>query len=219
MKQKGISVLTIFLVVILFCSFSHAQSQQITNGLNYLFSTQNPDGSWNGTLHRGPFSATVNVIETLSILGQGNTAAYSNAVYWLQAQELEITEQLSDRIYVLSVAGNDRDVLISYIENMTGAWGGHDDYDINNLDTALVIRALKKINFQDQNMIYAAVDYLISTQNADGGWGLQQGMDSEVYYTSLFSKTLQQFPLTTSIATAINKAMNYLLAHQNVGAP
>jgi hypothetical protein len=40
-------------------------------------------------------------------------------------------------------------------------------------------------------------------------------MDSEVYYTALISSILQQFPQTTSIATAINKATAYLIAHQN----
>lgn len=217
MRQSVMSVLGGFFILILFCSLSYAQSQQVTNGLNFLFSTQNPDGSWNGTLLRGPFSTTVNVIDTLSVLGQGNTSAYSNAVSWLQAQDLETTEQLSDRIYVLSAAGTDRALLISYIESITGAWGGYEDYDINNFDTSLAVRALKKINYQDQNMISAAVDYLISTQNTDGGWGFKEGMDSEVHYTALISKTLQQFPRTTSIATAINKATTYLIAHQNVG--
>lgn len=216
---RTLTFLLVILSVIFFCKVSFAQTPEITNGLNYLFATQNPDGSWNGTFERGPFSATVNVIETLAILGQGNTAAYSNAVSWLQSQTLETTEELSDRINILSSADADRDLLISYLDAMSGAWGGHADYNINNLDTSLAIRALKKINYQDLNMIYFGIDYLISTQNSDGGWGLQQGMDSEVYYTSLFSKTLEQFPRTTSIATAINKATTYLLAHQNVGTP
>jgi large repetitive protein len=218
MRQKLISLITGFFVITLFCSFSYAQSQQITNGLNYLFSTQNPDGSWNGTLNRGPFSSTVNVMETLSLLGQGNTAAYSNAVSWLQAQELETTEQLSDRIYTLSVAGTDRDLLISYVDSITAAWGGYEDYDVNNIDTSLTIRALNKIKYQDQSVISYAVNYLLSAQNADGGWGFKQGMDSELYYTTVISTILQQLPPTASITASINKALAFRSASPKVGA-
>jgi len=55
----------------------------------------------------------------------------------------------------------------------------------------------------------------LSTQNSDGVFGFYQGDDSNVYMTALVSITLQQFQRTTSIATAINKATSYLIAHQN----
>lgn len=210
-------MITGFFVVISCCSVSYAQSQGITNGLNYLFSSQNPDGSWNGTLNRGPFSSTVNVIETLSVLRQQNIPAYSNAVLWLQAQDLRITEQLSDRINTLSAAGTDRDLLISYIDSVTGAWGGCDSYDVNNLDTALAIGALRKINYQDQDLIYSAVSYLIGIQNADGGWGFKQGMDSELYYTTSIINILQQMQQTPAISASIEKALAYRVTSRNTG--
>jgi prenyltransferase beta subunit len=218
MTRKGTSLLAGFLIgTLLFCSLSYAQSAQMTKGLNYLFSTQNPDGSWTGTVNRGPFSTTVNVMETLSMVGQGGTPAYSNAVSWLQTQNLNITEQLSDRIYVLSAAGADRDLLISYIDSEEGAWGGYEDYDVNNLDTALSIRALMKISFQDQTLLNAAVNFMLSSQNADGGWGLKPGMDSELYYTTFISKILQQLPQTPAITASIERAYAYRSASQNPG--
>ena len=217
MRQKGILFITGFLIIALSSSPSYAQSQQLTNGLNYLLSTQNPDGSWNGTLNRGPFSATVNVIETLLVLRQQNTAAYSNAVLWLQAQDLRITEQLSDRINTLSAAGTDKNLLLSYIDSATGAWGGYDSYDVNNLDTALAIGALRKINYQDQDLIYSAVSYLIGMQNADGGWGFKQGMDSELYYTTSIINILQQMQQTPAISASIEKALAYRVTSRNAG--
>lgn len=211
---------TIYLTCIFLLFFSaptSAQSPQITNGMNYLLATQNPDGSWGGDASSVDIlPATVSVIETLQVLNQTGTQNYSNAVLWLQNQTLETTDYLSERIHALAVAGTDRDLLLSYLDEIyTGAWGGYLDFEANNLDTALALLSLRKINYSDQNIISYAQGYLVSTQNTDGGFGFYQGDGSNVYMTALVSMTLQQFPQTTSIATAINKATSYLIAHQN----
>lgn len=207
----------VLLTVLFSISLSYAQSPQITKGLNYLFSSQNSDGSWTGTLNRGTFSTTVNVMETLSLLGQGNTPVYSNAVSWMQAQNLAITEQLSDRINILADAGTDGNLLVSYYDSETGAWGGYDGYEVNNVDTVLAIRALKKINYQDQTIINSAVNNLLTAQNTDGGWGLKQGMDSELYYTTFISTVLQQLPQTPPISAALQRAIVYRNANKDAG--
>jgi len=210
------AILFLFLFQFLFAFSISAQTIEITNGLSYLTSTQNPDGSWgNDITDTELLPSTVSVIETLQILNQTGTSNYSNALIWLQLQGLETTDYLSERIHALSVSGTDQDLLISYLDDMTGAWSGDDSPDVDNLDTVLALSALKRINYADQNTIDYAVNYLVGNQNPDGGWGLKAGMDSEVYYTALISSTLQQFQRTTSIATAINKATSYLIAHQN----
>lgn len=215
-NMKKIVMLWVFIIQCIAISVAFAQVPSITNGLDYLASSQTSDGSWGSDLTDTELlPSTVSVIETLQSLNQTGTSNYSNALIWLQLQGLETTDYLSERIHALSVAGTDQDLLISYLDDMTGAWGGDDSPDVDNLDTALALRALKKINYSDQNTIDYALNYLLSTQSADGGWGLKAGMDSEVYYTALISYTLQQFPRTTSIATAINKATSYLIAHQN----
>jgi prenyltransferase beta subunit/protocatechuate 3,4-dioxygenase beta subunit len=213
--SKRIMSLLIILSVIIFCPVANA-TPEITNGLSYLISTQNPDGSWGSDITDSEIlPSTVSVIETLQRLNQTNTSNYSNAIIWLQLQGLETTDYLSERIHALSVSGTDQVLLISYVDDMTGAWSGDDSPDVDNLDTVLALSALNKINYSNQNTIDYALNYLIANQNADGGWGLKAGMDSEVYYTALVSSILQQFPQTTSIATAINKATTYLIAHQN----
>lgn len=215
MSKKGIFLSVVFLFLLFSASFSYGQSQQITNGLNYLASTQNPDGSWPGTVKRGALPTTVDVLETLSLLGQGNTTAYTNAISWLQSQALETAEQLSERISALSVAGTDNVLLMSYLDPDTSAWSGDNSPDVDNLDTVLAVFALKKINYVDQNTLNAVINYLLSTQNPDGGWGFRIGDESNIYMTALVSSILQQLPQTTTIATAINKATTFLLAHQN----
>ena len=218
--RKKISIVLFFIILLTLFTTSFAQSLEITNGLSYLTSTQNLDGSWSGILYRGTLPTTVTTIESLSILGQENTPNYANAVLWLQTQDLNTTDYLAERIHALSVAGTDDDLLLSYIDQLVYAWGGYAGYASNNLDTAFALIALNRINYSDQNTIDYALNYLLSTQNADGGWAFRQAQDDEtyesnVYMTAIVSSTLQQFPRTTSIATAINKATAYLIAHQN----
>lgn len=95
-------------------SVSFAQSAAIQVGLNNLFSTQNPDGSWGSDSSETEIlPCTVAVLQTLQLLNQTNTESYSKALLWLQGQGLDFTEYLSERIRVLSVAGNDVYLLIS----------------------------------------------------------------------------------------------------------
>ncbi|MFZ3136226.1 MAG: prenyltransferase/squalene oxidase repeat-containing protein [Thermodesulfovibrionales bacterium] len=209
------AILVLFLFHYLFISSVFAQTPEITNGLNYLTSTQNPDGSWGSeSTTTEILPSTVSVIEALQTFNQTGTYNYTNAVSWLQVEGLDTTDYLSERIHAISVAGSDSDLLLAYLDELIYAWGGYEGFYVNNLDTVLALQALKKINYSDQNTIEYALNYLIASQNTDGGWGLKTGFDSEVYYTALVSSILQQFPQTTSIATAINKATVYLINQQ-----
>lgn len=121
---------------------------------------------------------------------------------------------------ISSLASNGKDVssLISILvslQNPDSGWGISSSYIVSNpVDTTLTLQALKSLNYPDQNIISSALGYLLSTQNPDGGWGFYSGDSSNVYMTALVSSTLQRFPQTTSIATAINKATSYLISKQ-----
>jgi len=213
------------LILILFTLLLHTSgiAQPITNGLNYLTTVQNPDGSWgNDTSNTDSLPATVAVIETLQVLNQTGTANYTDAVIWLQNQSLDTTDYLSERIYALSVPGSDKDILLSYLDDLAMAWGGYDGYGVNNLDTSLALFALKRINFSDQNAINSALGFLLFTQNPDGGWGFYPATcstcaadPSNCYMTAVVASTLQQFAPTTALVTAISKGADYLVTHQN----
>ncbi|MEW6418767.1 MAG: carboxypeptidase regulatory-like domain-containing protein, partial [Nitrospirota bacterium] len=225
--KKLIFILMLFLSFC-FVSQTYSQTIEIDNGITWLINNQNQTGSWGNTstsLNNEYFS-TFSVLETLKRLEQDNTTAYQNAIQWLQAEELINTSYIAFRLSILSNAGfdltTDTNTLLSYI-NINNGWGGYIKYKSNNFHTALALQALKAVNYSDQTIIQSAIDYLLSTQNSDGGWGFypspcsgcNDGDESSVYMTALVSMTLQQFPRTTSIATAINKATDYLIAHQN----
>jgi len=221
--MRRVAIILLIILQFILIQKTFAELSSITNGLNYLTSTQNPDGSWgNETSETDILPSTFSVMETFQLLNQTSSQNYTNGLFWLQNQPLDITEYLSERIHLLLMSGADSDLLISYFNELFNAWGGFNDgYKANNYDTTLALQALKATSYSDQNIISAALYYLTSNQNPDGGWGFRpstgsgQAEDSEVYYTALVLSTLQQFSLTTTLATAINKATSYLIAHQN----
>ena len=208
----GIISITLFLT-----SFSFAFSTSINNGILWLTNAQNPDGSWGSN---ADFTAldTSTVLDTLKYL-EISSPAYSNGITWLSSQYSFLLDLLSRKILSLYMAGIDISTDLSTLINsrdLDGGWGGDVDSTSMINDTILALQALKAVNYSDQTVIQSAINYLLSTQNTDGGWGFYQGDDSNVYMTAMVSSTLQQFQRTTSIATAINKATSYLIAHQNM---
>ncbi len=212
--QLFITVTVLFTLV--FSTTAHAQLPQISSGLSYLSSSQNPDGTWGaGTSLVETTATTISALETLKLLNQTGGTAYSTGVTWLQGQTLQGVDPIAGRIRVLALANGNADALMPSLDQLKGAWGGDEDYTINILDTNLALQALKAANYADQTTITSALNYLTSTQNLDGGWGFVAGDDSSIHVTALVSRTIQQFAQTTLLATSLNKATSYLLVRQN----
>jgi prenyltransferase beta subunit len=216
--------LFIFIIQILHVSTLFAQTPEITNGISYLTATQNPDGSWGDeTSITEVFPLTVSAIEALKSLNETSSQNYTDAVTWLENQDIDTTDYLSERIHALSNAGSDLDLVLSYIENIfTGAWGGYLDFEPNVLDTALTILALKEINHSDLNIISYALFYLTNNQNSDGGWGFGpedasagSAQSSNVYITSLVLNVVVSYKDTFLLDSVIDDAVSYLLSKQN----
>ena len=105
-------------IIISLLSFpAYAQSTAITDGLSWLETQSNSDGSiGNITSTTDITRTTIAVIDTLQALNQTNTTLYFNAVSWLQAQSISTTDYLSERMFTLSSGGSDESLLISYID-------------------------------------------------------------------------------------------------------
>ena len=195
---------------------SFAQSTAITNGLTWLSSNQNLDGSFGAVV---PARDTTEVADTLKYL-DSTGIVYLNAVNWIDNDASSNNDYLARKINSLALYGRDVSILfISLASSQTtnGGWGLSSSHVVGNpLDTALALQALKSANYPDSTVINNAITYLISNQNTDGGFGFYAGDDSNVYMTSLVSWTLQQFQQTTSIATAVNKATNWIIGQQTV---
>ena len=215
MKQRFLILLS-SLIILLSYQSAFAQNNYIIKGLNYLNTTQNSDGSLGSITSTTDITrTTIAVLDTLQALSQTNTTPYSNAVSWLQGQSISTTDYLSERMFTLSSGGSDESLLISYIDQASGVWGGYEGYGINNLDTALALSALKSVNYSGQTTISNAVLYLVTNQNSDGGWGFYAGDESNVYMTAMVLQVFNGLRATYNLTVPISSASQYLLSHQN----
>jgi hypothetical protein len=85
----------------------------------------------------------------------------------------------------------------------------------NIFDISGTIRTPKTSSSAEQTSINTALNYLLSTQNQDGGWGRSEVEESNVYMTSVISIILKQFSRTAQLASSIDKAANFLITKQN----
>ncbi len=198
-----------------------AQFPALTNGLNYLQTMQNPDGSWGGaaTALTLPLPATTTVVETFAVLNASTSPAYAKGIAWVAGQPLETTDDLSRRIALLAGGGyhlaNDLALLQSY-QNPDGGFGGVGGYTSSVLDSALAMIALRQAGI-GATTLDPIVSSLLAVQNADGGWGVAVGEESSPYLTAWALWALQGAPKTAALSTALSKGVAYLKAQQGAG--
>ncbi len=214
MKKLILSILVLFSFVVAHNVAATEQTVEIAGGLNYLQASQNLDGSWgDATTSSDILPTTVEVFRVLG-LQEETGLVWQNAKSWLSVQNLTTTEQLASRIIALSAPGGDLDRLLFVVDEIRLVWGGAVGYDVNNLDTALALQALSSVDSLNQTTIGYAINYLLSTQNDDGGWGLDQGLESNIYITAQVVMTFQKYKTVFVIDGPIDNAVQYLQAHR-----
>jgi hypothetical protein len=211
-----VSIVQVLFFSLLTAHISFAQSVEVSNGIAYLVANQNGDGSWgNLSANTEEILATTTVLESLDVLGETGSATYQTGLSWLSKQNLITTDHLSRRILASSSVNNDTE-LVALLDDMRKAWGGAEGYDVNILDTTLALQALRRVNSSDSSTIGYALNFLLSNQNSDGGWGFTENSESNVYITALATFTLQQYTQTYGLSGQINKGVTYLGANQQL---
>ena len=217
-KKWQLSLILLIWVFLAIATSAYPQtSEQITNGLSWLASNQNLDGSWAENI-TASYHSTATVVESLNSIGSKDLV-YTNAVNWITAQQVDNVRYLSLKIILLAPSGNDisSDInsLLSY-QNSDGGFGEYIGGTSGVSYTSLSLLALKAIKYSGKSIINNALSYLLSAQNSDGGWGVISGQSSEVFYTALVMQVLSTQSQTTSVASAINSATRYLTGQQRV---
>jgi len=101
-----------------------AQSSAISSGLNWITSVQAPAGNWGSDVTAtDSVQATSAVLESLASINETTNQNYVNAVTWLSAQQLDTTRYVSDRLRIYTNASSDKDLILSYIDELSRVWG------------------------------------------------------------------------------------------------
>jgi hypothetical protein len=162
MTQKILNIIIVFLVILFIPSLSLATSPSITNGLSWLTTNQNSDGSFGIT--ETSLLDTTNVLDTLKLL-QPTSTSYLTGVTWLSSQSVTSTDFLARQIISFSSAGagitSDLTSLITN-ENTDNGWGGDISSTSMLNDTTLALDALNAVNYSNQATISNAVLYLVT---------------------------------------------------------
>lgn len=204
-----------------------AQTPAISSGLSYLRSTQSPDGSWGGTASSAAdiIPTTETVVEALRLLEPSPSSQQLLGRTFLANQPLAETDYIARRILALAGTASldvaDKVVLLSLQNRAGGAgfasdsgWGGLASYGSTLLDTALAVRALAAVGYNEPTVVGSAVNYLLAVQGSDGGWGLVQSNVSRIYTTALVMRALEA-QQTAALNGALAAATGYLTSRQN----
>jgi hypothetical protein len=202
-----------------------AQSPGTNQGMAWLLANQNSSGSW-GAPNLTEFRDTTVVADVLKKLNETGTQ-YTNAISFIDNFSPGNNDYLARKTAVLAQEGYDISQLVnellssqnpkdSYVVNAPeGGWGAAQGYATNNLDTVLVLDGLSATGY-DPNSLHSPIDYLVASQNEDGGWGLSKGSDSNIYLTSRVLITLAKYTAHFDLETAIANGIAGLKGQQKV---
>ena len=135
MVKRFLFIIILF-VFILLPTTGFTQSQPINNGLSWLTTNQNSDGSYGIT--ETSILDTTNVLDTLSLL-LPTSATYLNGI------TADLTNLIAN-------------------ENTDNGWGGDLSSTSMIIDTTLALSALKSVNYSNQTTISNAVLYLVTNR-------------------------------------------------------
>ena len=210
-RQRNL-FLGILINSILFLSsptYTLAYDQPVEDGIDWLATNQNPDGSWGIDTTR----ETATVIEVLNELGETG-AEYNDGVTFLEGVSPEIIDYLSRKVIALSESGSDIsadvDQLIG-LKNDDGGFGFEEPYPSSLIDTLLAAKALKKAGIEDHEIIGALLYYLTENQNSDGSFGYAEGGDGSLEVTSLAIIVLSGFQPQYNLSSYTANALSYIL--------
>ena len=201
-------------LLLLFCTYGLAQTPQIDSGVNWLRSSQAPDGSW-GAINS--VRDTAEIINTYNLL-KISDSSYTNGLNWLNNTSLEGNDFRARKIIALVGTGADISADITKLtsaQNTDGGWGYFVGYESNVQDTALALHALQPVMAFNSNTVVKGIQYLIANQNPDGGWNILPNEPGDILTTALAVSLLSEYRDIYLLENYINQGITYLKSRQN----
>ncbi|WP_224364170.1 CARDB domain-containing protein [Hyalangium versicolor] len=178
-------------------------------GLSYLLSRQSQAGSW-GTTQEAALRETQQAMEVLRLFlsSEGVSTSLTKAKSYLQGRhptDVDGLARLSLATQDLSDGAQGR---LRALLQPAGGVGLSPGYRSTLLDTALLGLALT-LSPSAPDATPAVTEFLLNSQNADGGWAALPGGPSRFEPTALVLDYFSRVPKTASISAAANKALQF----------
>lgn len=193
-------------------------------GAIWLSNQMGTDGmvSESASVHATPFQGAVEML----LLGPAGipedlAAAVRNHVF---AADSGTTETIARQIAVAARSGlplgSRIEQLYAAQDHDDGGFGDLPGYQSNALDTALALEALATAGLLRGEAANYAVAYLLSTQQADGSWQLNHGVNDHrpgavFYVTAKVLAALHLYRHTYSVFSAIDAGHTWLLSNRD----
>lgn len=188
----------------------------LDEGLAWLLSRQNPEGSWEDARSTAPRD-TESVIETLSEMVPGHLQ-YAKGVEWLASAPAANTDTLVRRMTAALRANGDVSPLAAQLVSVQGAdggWGLAAGLASSPVDTALAVQVLRAAGIAGDGGGGRGLAYLLAQQNTDGSWSAAPGGEGRVGVTVEVLKAVGGFKGASGVDTARGKALAWLKGRQN----
>jgi subtilase family serine protease len=206
----------VFVAACTFSSPARAGTQDIQRGVDFLYSVQDPQGGY--SLNRGPISQrdTSEVVSTLTTLGFGNDPRTQAAASFLRIANAQTSDFRSRVVFALRT-----DPLISLVSNdLAQAQLGDGGFSLTSgyergdvIDTALVMLALEPELRGRANQLFAALSFLFSAQQSNGGFGADDNAP-DVATTALVIRAISLYRTSYDFRSQLAAAQSFLLASQ-----
>lgn len=164
-----------------------------------------------------PFQATVEALRAFSVLGESGRPIIPSALQFVNGTSFSSTVYLSDKIVTNSLYDGEVGPLVDELiarQNHDGGFGDKAGYDSTAIDTAIALEALAVAGRADAPALKTSVAFLISFQNADGGWA--DGINaSSSYITAVTVSALRYYRNYAGTGSAIDNAKAFLLSRRD----
>ncbi|MEA2236957.1 MAG: large repetitive protein [Thermoanaerobaculia bacterium] len=159
----------------------------VNNALSWLGSQQKANGTWGPAAELSPRD-TARVL-VAHALHNASTSPAANAGYaWLASQAaLDSNQFLAEQALALTRANRDSSAVLARLaaqKSSAADFGAFPEHTGDSYDSAIALQALIANELQYQTTIAAVVTQLITRQNPDGGWGIDQGFASNPVLTA-----------------------------------
>ncbi|AWM80579.1 hypothetical protein DKL61_09560 [Gammaproteobacteria bacterium ESL0073] len=164
-----------------------------------------------------PEQSTSEALTTFYDLELGFDESQAKAFSFLTTSSYVSTEFISRRIITNAQQKHDNNNLVLQLktyQNQNGGFGFTQGFDSFVLDTSWVLTALEIAGQAKSNEANWGITWLMSQQQADGGWKDALGHD-DIYSSALAVNALWQYRTVYNLNSQLKKAVQWLLDQRN----